>query len=182
MPVDIDTKLLDSLDVDFQIRVVELWRICNQGMRTDMKVYCGVRTAQEQAILFRKSRTAVQIERKAQSLVDKEVPFLADILWEVGPQIGELGKHVTMAGPGESWHQYGLAVDAVPILYGKCLWDDDSPEWQVYGSVARYLGLNWAGTWQRFKEMPHVQMHSVPSPLSFFKTPDLVREKLKVTE
>ena len=180
MPLrDLD-PVLAPLNLDFRIRVIDLVSKClDQGI--DMKVYCGVRTAQEQAILYRKSRGKADIARKAQSLRDKELPFLADILYEVGPQSGKMGKHVTKAGPGESWHQYGLAIDSVPILYGKAIWESDSDEWEVYGAVAKYLGLNWAGTWQTFKEMPHVQMHPIPSPLSFFKTPDKVLENLKVS-
>jgi peptidoglycan LD-endopeptidase CwlK len=173
-------KVYQGLNLNFRIKVLELARICRDN-GVEMKIYCGIRTAEEQAILFRKTRTRAQVEQKAQSLTDKGFPFLAKILFDVGPQTGTLGKHVTQAGPGESWHQYGLAVDSVPILYGKALWEPDTPEWEIYGAVAGYLGLDWAGNWKGFKEMPHVQMHRVPSPLSFFNTEDKVRENIKVS-
>jgi peptidoglycan L-alanyl-D-glutamate endopeptidase CwlK len=69
----------------------------------------------------------------------------------------KLGKIVTNARAGFSAHNYGLAFDAVPIVYGKPAWDDHAA-WETYGNVAASVGLEWAGTWQSFKEFPHVQM------------------------
>lgn len=66
------------------------------------------------------------------------------------------GKIVTNARAGQSAHNFGLAFDGVPMVAGKPAWDDHEV-WQVYGRVAEAVGLEWAGTWIRFKEMPHVQ-------------------------
>lgn len=67
------------------------------------------------------------------------------------------GKIVTKAQPGQSAHNYGLAFDGAPLIHGRMAWDDHEA-WQTYGRVAADLGLEWAGTWVSFKEMPHIQL------------------------
>jgi peptidoglycan L-alanyl-D-glutamate endopeptidase CwlK len=64
-------------------------------------IYCTVRTAEEQAKLWRQSRSTVQIKEKIQKFKDRQLGFLADILEGVGPQYG---RHVTNACCGESYH------------------------------------------------------------------------------
>ncbi len=66
------------------------------------------------------------------------------------------GKIVTNARAGQSAHNYGLAFDGVPLVLGKPAWDDHN-DWNIYGRVAASVGLEWAGTWAKFKEMPHIQ-------------------------
>ena len=68
------------------------------------------------------------------------------------------------ARPGESWHQYGLAADAVPVMEGKLAWNTHDPvtkkllpEWIAYGEVAKECGLEWAGEWKSFVEFDHTQ-------------------------
>lgn len=67
------------------------------------------------------------------------------------------GKIVTKAKAGESAHNYGLAFDGSPLIHGRIAWDDHG-HWQIYGRVAADLGLEWAGAWVSFKEMPHIQL------------------------
>ena len=68
------------------------------------------------------------------------------------------GKIKTRAKPWQSAHQYRKAVDCVPIMNGKPVWDAKDPAWQKYGELAEKAGLEWAGHWPRFKEFPHAQM------------------------
>lgn len=167
-----------TLTPEFRIKVNEVIRLCaSEGV--ELHPYCGLRTCTDQAKLFRQSRSAKDIEQKAQSLRDRGFSELADILNSVGPQKGELGKHVTRAGPGESWHQYGVAVDCVPLVGGKALWGSDAKEWQIYGVSCRHVGLTWAGDWTSFKEFPHSQLHQLNNPLSFFRSPQLAIAGLK---
>lgn len=67
------------------------------------------------------------------------------------------GKVVTNARGGQSAHNFGLAFDGAPLIGGKIAWDDH-PHWDMYGQVAASVGLDWAGNWKTFKEMPHVEM------------------------
>ena len=66
------------------------------------------------------------------------------------------GKIVTNAKAGESFHNYKCAVDVVPIVGGKCVWDDEDL-WTKIGAIGKSLGLDWAGSWTSFKEKAHFQ-------------------------
>lgn len=69
------------------------------------------------------------------------------------------GKVVTWANAGQSPHNYGLAMDVVPVRDGKAIWDASDEAWKIYGQVVRSEGLEWAGDWVKKKrEMPHCQM------------------------
>lgn len=73
------------------------------------------------------------------------------------------GSIITNAKPGESFHQYRVAFDCVPLIQGKPLWtvydsnDKLLPEWEVLKEVAARVGLEWAGSWVHFKEYCHFQ-------------------------
>lgn len=76
------------------------------------------------------------------------------------------GQIVTHARGGESYHNYGLAVDFV--LKGKdgsLIWDmaydmngNARPDWEEVANMAKELGFEWGGDWERFKDYPHLQM------------------------
>jgi peptidoglycan L-alanyl-D-glutamate endopeptidase CwlK len=66
------------------------------------------------------------------------------------------GPKVTNARPGQSFHNYRVAFDVVPIVHGKAIWNDNAL-WQKIGQLGTDLGLEWAGNWKTFKEMPHFQ-------------------------
>ncbi len=73
----------------------------------------------------------------------------------------EPGRIVTNAKPGESYHNYGLALDFVPLVDGKPTWKTtglDLEMWELAGGLAEEHGFEWAGRWSRFKEFPHIQM------------------------
>ena len=63
---------------------------------------------------------------------------------------------VTNAKPGESYHNYRVAFDVVPIVNGKAIWSDNKT-WAKIGQLGVDLGLEWAGNWKTFKEYPHFQ-------------------------
>ena len=66
------------------------------------------------------------------------------------------GRVVTNAKPGESFHNWRCAVDVVPIVNGKAVWDDNAL-WLKIGVIGESCGLEWAGRWKTFKESPHFQ-------------------------
>lgn len=66
------------------------------------------------------------------------------------------GQRVTNAGPGDSYHNWRMAFDFVPIVNGKAMWSDDFL-WARCGAVARKVGLEWGGDWSRFADRPHCQ-------------------------
>ena len=66
------------------------------------------------------------------------------------------GKKVTNAKAGQSFHNWKVAFDFVPILNGKAMWNDDAL-FEKCGVIAEGVGLEWAGRWKTFKEYPHCQ-------------------------
>jgi peptidoglycan L-alanyl-D-glutamate endopeptidase CwlK len=66
------------------------------------------------------------------------------------------GRIITNAKPGESFHEYRVAFDFVPIVNGKAIWGDPKI-FARCGSIAKGIGLEWAGDWKSFKEFAHCQ-------------------------
>lgn len=162
--IDGHSRDLDALRPDMQIKAREVVRLCQQE-GVDLLIYCTWRSAAEQARLYRRSRTWQQIQEKADLYLRDGYEGLAEILMAVGPQWGKLGEHVTHAGPGESWHQYGQAIDAVPITGGKPDWQAGSPAYRVYAACCREAGLQHASDWSGWTEWPHAQLPAGSNPL-----------------
>jgi peptidoglycan L-alanyl-D-glutamate endopeptidase CwlK len=78
-----------------------------------------------------------------------------DALYAIGRT--KPGKKVTNAKGGESYHNFKVAFDVVPIVGGKCVWDDNEL-WKKLGALGKSLGLEWAGDWKSFKELCHFQL------------------------
>lgn len=93
----------------------------------DLLVTCTARSNAEQAALYAQGRT-------------------------------QPGPIVTHAQAGQSAHNYGLAMDCYPMHNGKPdLAGTFAEGWKVYGEEAEKAGLEWAGKWVHFRELPHVQ-------------------------
>ena len=75
-------------------------------------------------------------------------------LWRQGRETP--GRIVTNADAGQSFHNYRVAFDFVPLVNGKPTWNDEKL-FEKCGEIAESLGLEWAGRWERFKELAHVQ-------------------------
>jgi len=72
------------------------------------------------------------------------------------------GAIVTDAEPGDSFHQYGLAGDVVPLAY-KALpnWNPSGPLWAKIGAIGESLGLTWGGRWSK-PDRPHFHLDAAP--------------------
>lgn len=71
------------------------------------------------------------------------------------------GKIVTKAKPGSSAHNYGLALDVVPIVNGKPYWQfsQKDPVWSKIGAIGQQAGLQWLGApGSKFVEGCHFQL------------------------
>nr|WP_295971239.1 M15 family metallopeptidase [uncultured Bacillus sp.] len=87
-----------------------------------------------------------------------------DSLYEKGRTAG--GSIVTYAKGGESYHNFGLAVDfALQTSEGDVIWDmeydgngNSMADWTEVVSMAKELGFEWGGDWAQFKDYPHLQM------------------------
>ncbi len=68
------------------------------------------------------------------------------------------GPIVSNAKPGQSYHNYGLAVDVVPMTPLGPDWDTSHPVWKRIIEVGISLGLESGATWRTFKDYPHFQL------------------------
>ncbi|TCI57922.1 M15 family peptidase [Exiguobacterium sp. SH5S13] len=75
------------------------------------------------------------------------------------------GQVVTNAKAGQSYHNYGLAVDFVIIHDNRADYDlsadhnkSGEPDWQELGELGKALGFEWGGDWRSFPDYPHLQM------------------------
>lgn len=77
--------------------------------------------------------------------------------------ITDMKKVVSYALPGDSFHNYGLALDIAfmgrdPYLE-KMKPQDFKLAWEEYGRMATGKGLEWGGSWPgKKKDRPHIQM------------------------
>jgi peptidoglycan L-alanyl-D-glutamate endopeptidase CwlK len=68
----------------------------------------------------------------------------------------EPGKKVTNAKAGQSFHNWKVAFDFVPVVNGKAMWNDLAL-FTKCGEIAESIGLEWAGRWTKFPETAHCQ-------------------------
>ncbi|MCD9185618.1 MAG: peptidoglycan-binding protein [Pyrinomonadaceae bacterium] len=69
------------------------------------------------------------------------------------------GNIVTNARGGQSLHNYGLAVDVVPLgANGQPNWNVPNSTWQKIGAAGKRQGMEWGGDWTSFVDRPHFQM------------------------
>lgn len=125
--------------------------------KIELLIYCTLRDVPEQARLFRQGRTSDQVQVKIDQLRSQGFPQLAQALKDAK---GESGAKVTFAGPGESFHQYAMAYDCVPMVKGKAVWGttgESGEIWKKVGELGKKSGLEWAGEWTKFREFPHFQ-------------------------
>lgn len=66
------------------------------------------------------------------------------------------GKIVTNARAGQSYHNYGLAFDAAPLVNGRIVWNRIDLFKQM-GLIGQSVGLEWGGSWKKLVDYPHFQ-------------------------
>jgi hypothetical protein len=83
-----------------------------------------------------------------------------DELYAKGRTTPPLGKQhiVTYAKGGQSYHNFGLALDVVVLdAHGKANWDREHPSWKRIGDIGKSVGLAWGGDWKTLKDLPHFE-------------------------
>jgi peptidoglycan L-alanyl-D-glutamate endopeptidase CwlK len=79
-----------------------------------------------------------------------------DALYRQGRD-GRPGPRVTNARPGQSLHNFGLAVDLGVFQGGRYL--SESPLYDRAGEISVGVkGLEWGGSWRSLKDRPHYQL------------------------
>lgn len=68
------------------------------------------------------------------------------------------GKIVTNAGAGYSYHNYGLAIDFVPInKKGQAVWSSVDERWDIAIGIAEEAGFQSGSKFTTLKDLPHLQ-------------------------
>ena len=68
------------------------------------------------------------------------------------------GRIVTKAKPGQSSHNFGMAMDYVPVVGGHRTYNVKWKWWLKMGLAARAAELAWGGWWLRLQDRPHVEL------------------------
>jgi hypothetical protein len=68
------------------------------------------------------------------------------------------GGIVTNAKGGQSNHNFGTALDVVPIVNGKADWKASAETWNKIGKLGKELGFDWGGDWKGLVDKPHFEM------------------------
>ncbi len=101
-----------------------------------LRVNDGYRTYEEQDNIYAKGRTRVNPDGKTAKK--------------------PLGNIVTNARAGQSLHNFGLAIDVVPMVNGNADWN--TKQWNKIGAIGESLGFKWGGGWKSLIDKPHFQM------------------------
>lgn len=68
------------------------------------------------------------------------------------------GAVVTHAKPGQSKHEYGLAVDVAVKKDGQPTWPTNHDLWHRIGKIGKEAGLKWGGDFKEFRDYPHFEL------------------------
>lgn len=83
------------------------------------------------------------------------------------------GHIVTNAEPGQSWHNFGCAVDVAPFVNDQQPdWDDGHPIWARIVELGESLGLRSGVSW---KDEPHFELTGIYPPKPPQEVVDLFR-------
>jgi hypothetical protein len=68
------------------------------------------------------------------------------------------GSIVSNAKAGQSYHNYGCALDFHLQVDGKDIWDENNPYWKVVVNIFKKHGFSWGGDFPgKFKDYPHLE-------------------------
>jgi hypothetical protein len=153
---------LSLLVPEFRDKVALVRAECS-GAGFELRPFFTLRDPWTQARLWRQSRSTEQIKAAHARLVAKGAPWIAEVLMTAGPASG---KWATNALPGQSWHQFGEALDCFVVgPTGAAIWDAAHPGYKVYAERAQARGLTAGYFWKGASDSVHIQLRPESSPL-----------------
>jgi hypothetical protein len=127
---------LNLLVPEFRERVEAVLQACASDGLT-MRPFFTVRSTRDQGGLWRQSRSREEVNAMVTALLAKDCQYLAAAIISAGPRTG---RWATNAVPGNSWHQWGEAIDCVVMKNGRADWEDIKA-YQRYRGIGQALGL-----------------------------------------
>lgn len=113
----------------------------------DIIVTSGLRTHAQQTALYAQGRESLSRVNELRRIAG----------W--GPiSASENRGRVTNARAGSSLHNYGLAVDVVPLVNGQPNWNVGNDVWNRIGAAGKRQGMEWGGDFTSIVDKPHFQM------------------------
>ena len=149
MIVSVDTLIDRSVsrmgDVHPSLKeyAIELIKRCyKEGIR--VQISSGYRSFTDQAFIYGQGRYSYKFK-------GKEYGRLKD-------GNGKVLSIVSNAEPGESIHNYGLAIDYFLVSEdgNQSLWTVNA-DWKRVAAIAKSMGFEWGGDWSSFRDYPHLQ-------------------------
>jgi len=162
----------DLLDLVVEFRSkVELTLADCKDTGHELRPFFTFRDPWTQARLWRQSRTFDQIIKARDRLAAAGAPYLSRVLMDAGPSSG---KWATNALPGQSFHQFGEAVDCFVVgPNGEAIWDDRHPGYKFYAERAQFHGLTAGYFWGSSPDAVHIQFRPASSPLHILSWPQI---------
>lgn len=158
--LNLTSRKIEDLNPVFAEKVKELLENCKKRGYT-LVPYVTFRGPLAQARLYTRGRSKERYAKDLASLHRQNADFIGKLLRAAGYSFDT--KIVTNAYPGQSWHQYGLAVDCYvedPITK-KSIWSGKG--YEVYAEEAKKLGLT-SGHYWKMRDSVHVQLPSDLKP------------------
>lgn len=122
-----------------------------------LRPYSGLRSPLEQALLWCQSRTPLEAELLARRLHDERAVYLARVIRRA-VVISSPGRWATNNLPGQSWHNFGLALDVHVVSEdGRAVWGPKHAAYLRFAEVARENGL-FPGYDLTRQDVVHVQL------------------------
>jgi hypothetical protein len=140
-------------------------------VQPDGSLFCvlsTMRTAEEQIECFKMGRKGVEYNQRILSTPNpfcSQTPAIQYELISCGT-IEDEDELATYAWAGQSYHNWGLAIDLILIKFGDPLYlelQDKTISIQDYyaltglSQLASACSLQWGGTWTDFPDIPHFQ-------------------------
>ena len=157
----LESRSTDVLKPELSEKLQTLVYLCKvRGI--DLGVGCTVRGPAAQAKMWCRSRSEVDILR-VKKIISKSAPLLASLLKE---EYAAIGPQCTTHLPGQSWHQWGEAVDIFAIVEGIAIWEGSIA--RAVADIAEKVGINHSYNrkfWQPKSRHWHVQLNDQETPL-----------------
>jgi len=166
---------LEELEPKFRLKLLYVFeQLTQKGIGFEM--FAALRSPQEQAELWMKSRSEKEISDAIRKLSKQDAPWISRMIRTTHRPFG---RWETNDLPGLSWHQWGEAV-SVRILSGsgRVVWNPRSAGYKDLAEAARRVGIT-SGFYWKHRDVVHVQLRAdaVRAYYTWHEIDGLMKEK-----
>jgi hypothetical protein len=179
LPINFNSRSLDDLVPEFQEKIQQMIEnVAARGIK--IVPYSTLRSPLIQAQNYCIGRTDTQILniiRTFQNLGCENLRVIMQFALSTRKKTTIKQKIITNALPGQSWHNWGEAVDCyVENPPGKADWNH--PEgYKIMQEEAEKLGLTSGGSFKRLVEPVHTQLRPGSPPASWYQFDQILAKR-----